>query len=69
MKHVVCLSKAPAKASTTTGICGTVTNDYSALLCFMTQLLTDFFLPLAQLKNPTPPSEGEGEGEGEGTAT
>lgn len=66
MKHVACLSKTPAKAQTT-GICSSVTNDYSALLCFMTELLVGFFLPLAQIKNPEPPTT-EGETEGEATS-
>ena len=61
MKHVACLSKSPAKAQTSS-ICGNVSNDYSALLCFMTELLVNFFLPLAQIKNPEPPTtEGEAE--------
>jgi len=42
----------PAPASTTPGVCNSVTSDFQARLCFLFQLLVQFFLPLAQLKKP-----------------
>jgi len=52
MRHVSAISRMPAPASTTPGVCNSVTSDFQARLCFLFQLLVQFFLPLAQLKKP-----------------
>ncbi len=50
MKHVRKISRGPAQAQS--GLCDNIDNDYQAMLCFMIQLLTAFFLPLADIKKP-----------------
>lgn len=54
MRHVSTISRMPVKASTTPGVCTTIGSDFQARLCFLFQLLVQFFLPLAQIKNPDP---------------
>lgn len=53
MRHISTISRIPGKASTTPGVCTTIGSDFQARLCFLFQLLVQFFLPLAQIKNPT----------------
>ena len=50
MRHLKTVSKRPETAAS--AICNNVTNNYQALLCFMMELLTGFFLPLADTKDP-----------------
>ncbi len=52
MKHARPLTALPAKAQTgsTAAICNDISNDYQAQLCFLVELLTSFFLPLATIK-------------------
>lgn len=53
MKHLRALGAVPARAQTT--LCGTITNDFQAQLCFLLQVLTSFFLPVITLKEPVDP--------------
>jgi hypothetical protein len=57
MKHTKVITRMPAKAQG--GFCDNIESDYQALLCFMLQILTGFFLPLAGIKNPSPPDTYE----------
>lgn len=52
MKHARPISMAPSKAQTdgTVAICDDISNDYQAQLCFLVELLTNFFLPLFSIK-------------------
>jgi len=52
VKHLHRISALPPRAQTT-GVCGTVSSDFQAQLCFLLTILTQFFLPLAQIKNPS----------------
>ena len=47
--HIKGISRRPVKAQS---ICDSIDNEYQAMLCFLLQLLTDFFLPLADIKKP-----------------
>lgn len=59
MNHIQRISRPPAKAE---DICTNIQSDYQALMCFLLDLLTAFFLPLASLKNPQEePADTEGE--------
>ncbi len=49
MNHLQRISRPPAKAQ---DICNNIQSDYQAMMCFLINLLTAFFLPLAQLKSP-----------------
>lgn len=52
MKHARSITVLPAKAQTdgNVAICNDISNDYQAQLCFLVELLTAFFLPLASIK-------------------
>ena len=50
MKHVMAVSKAPPKAQS--GLCQSFESDLQVQLCFLLELLTQFFLPVAAIKNP-----------------
>jgi len=52
MRHVHAISRIP-KAAQTVNVCTNVGSDFQARLCFLFQILTQFFLPLAEVKNPT----------------
>ena len=49
MHHIQRISRPPAKAQ---DICDNIQSDYQAMMCFLLELLTAFFLPLAQMKDP-----------------
>lgn len=51
MRHLNTMTRLPGVASTTPGVCASIGSDFQARLCFLFQLLTSFFLPLAELKN------------------
>lgn len=54
MKHVATISRAPKPAQTTTfAICNDIANDFQAQLCFVTELLVNFFLPIYNAKSST----------------
>ncbi len=53
MRHLHTLTRVPSPASTTPNVCTNVSSDFQARLCFLFQLLVSFFLPLAEIKNPT----------------
>ncbi|MBP8131654.1 MAG: hypothetical protein KA184_18905 [Candidatus Hydrogenedentes bacterium] len=48
MKHVCTVSRAPYAAS---DLCTNPTSDYQVKLCFLVSILTDFFVPVLQIKN------------------
>lgn len=50
MRHVHAISCIP-KAAQTVNVCTNIGSDFQARLCFLFQILTQFFLPLADLKN------------------
>lgn len=52
MRHLHTVSRIPSPAQTTPGVCNNVSSDFQARLCFLYQLLVNFFLPLAEVKNP-----------------
>ncbi len=52
MRHLQAISRVPRSASTGPNVCTGVSSDFQARLCFLFQLLVDFFLPLAELKAP-----------------
>ena len=58
MKHVTCITNLPKRAQDDGGItiCNDIGNDFQAQLCFLTELLTSFFLPLFTLKVSTDPN-------------
>lgn len=53
MKHARFITRVPVQAQTS--FCTNIESDYQALLCFMLQILTGFFLPLAEIKRPADP--------------
>jgi hypothetical protein len=53
MRHTKPLSRIPARAQVTGGVCDNINSNSQATLCFLLQLLTSFFLPVAQIKNDT----------------
>lgn len=53
-RHCVRISRWPDRAD----MCTTIDNDFQAKLCFVVQMLTTFFLPVINLKQPeTSPNE------------
>ncbi len=56
MKHLRSLSQRPALAQSTS-LCTNIDNDFQAQLCFVFEVLTSFFLPLVQLKQPEEPTD------------
>ncbi len=58
MKHMTLITSLPKQAQTDGGItiCSDIGNDFQAQLCFLTELLTSFFLPLFELKVSTDPN-------------
>lgn len=57
MRHLRTVTRVPSPASTP-GVCTNVSSDFQARLCFLFQLLVNFFLPLAEIKNPTDTDTG-----------
>lgn len=57
MRHIHGISRLPRAAQTTPTVCTGVASDFQARLCFLFQLLTQFFLPLAEIKNPAEPTD------------
>ena len=55
MMHIRGISRRPVKAQS---ICDDIDNEYQAMLCFLMQLLTQFFLPLSDIKSPSEPETG-----------
>lgn len=53
MKHTTLISRRSVR--TASSFCDNIESDYQAMLCFMLQVLTGFFLPLANIKKPTDP--------------
>jgi len=53
MKHLASISRVPLRAQTDGGfeICNDIANDFQAQLCFVTELLVRFFLPILDSKN------------------
>lgn len=49
MKHSNTLSRTPTAAAS--DLCTNPTSDYQVKLCFLTSILTDFFVPVLQIKN------------------
>lgn len=58
MRHVKNITRVPLKAQSGLS-CDTVTSDFQAQLCFVVTLLINFFLPLAEIKQPADEVEGE----------
>lgn len=52
MRHLNSLTRLPRPASTP-NVCTNVSSDFQARLCFLFELLVNFFLPLAEVKTPT----------------
>ncbi len=52
MKRIQVLTKMPQKAQQGTNFCANIESDYQAFLCFLLSVLTNFFLPLAEIKKP-----------------
>ncbi len=55
MRHIKKMSRVPGRAET--GLCTAIDNDFQAQLCFMYQVMTSFFLPVLQLKQPEDPTD------------
>lgn len=51
MKHLARISRMPARAQTSEGLCTEIDTDFQGRLCFLVTLLTEFLLPLAVVKN------------------
>ncbi|HNR31938.1 MAG TPA: hypothetical protein PKI11_13695 [Candidatus Hydrogenedentes bacterium] len=49
MKHVVSVSRTPAAASS--DLCTNPTSDLQVKLCFLSTVLTGFFVPVLEIKN------------------
>lgn len=52
MKRVKRITIKPLKAQQGTNFCTNIESDYQAFLCFLLSVLTNFFLPLAEIKKP-----------------
>lgn len=52
MRHLTAISRVP-KAAQSVNVCSNVSSDFQARLCFLFQILTQFFLPLAEIKAPS----------------
>jgi len=54
MKRIQCITVKPSKAQQGQGsnFCTNIGSDYQAFLCFLLSVLTNFFLPLAEIKKP-----------------
>jgi len=50
MKHIAHISRLPVKAQTDPQICSNLANDFQARLCFITELLLNFVLPVFTTK-------------------
>lgn len=53
MRHTRSLSRIPARAQVTGGVCENIGSNSQATLCFLLQILVSFFLPVAQIKGDT----------------
>ena len=53
MRHLALVSRAPLRAQTDGNfeICNNIANDFQAQLCFVTELLVRFFLPIFESKS------------------
>ena len=60
MCHVKLISRAPRAASST--LCSSPTSDLQVKMCFLLTALTDFFLPILQLKAGTTNDDDEDTG-------
>lgn len=65
MKHLGRITALPFRAQTTppvdegpATICSDINNDFQAQLCFLVELLTNFFLPVFTIKSATNPDAG-----------
>jgi hypothetical protein len=62
MRHLGRISALPARAQTEgdngAAICNDINNDFQAQLCFFTELLINFFLPVFTLKASINPDAG-----------
>ncbi len=52
MKRIRCITLKPLRAQQSTNFCTNIESDYQAFLCFLLSVLTNFFLPLAEIKKP-----------------
>ncbi|HOK09464.1 MAG TPA: hypothetical protein PLT82_07720 [Candidatus Hydrogenedens sp.] len=55
MKRIKSMTSLPRRAQqqeTGGGFCTKIESDYQAFLCFLLEVLTGFFLPLAEIKKP-----------------
>lgn len=52
MKRIQCITVKPSKAQQSSDFCSNIESDYQAFLCFLLSVLTNFFLPLAEIKKP-----------------
>ncbi len=52
MKRIERITLNPVKAQQSTNFCSNIESDYQAFLCFLLSVLTNFFLPLAEIKKP-----------------
>lgn len=55
MRHIRLLTLVPPRAET--ALCTAISSDFQAQLCFLSQVLTGFFLPVLQLKQPVVPTD------------
>ncbi len=52
MKRIRPITLMPQKAQQGGDFCTNLESDYQAFLCFLLSVLTNFFLPLAEIKKP-----------------
>lgn len=55
MRHLRRVSKGPKRAQSS--LCTNIDNDFQAQLCFVFEVLTSFFLPILQFKQPEEPAD------------